>query len=162
MRSSTVGMFDMTDMAVDRADNALHGAHSTDQFVADTLNTLATANSVDIANTAGTEHPRMDRSRGHIPVPEGRARLRQANPKVRPPRKTPSSDCLLLNLFRPMIYTANSMPDIRLTKNDEHNSFPLKKVFARRFEKALQTSSTIAQDPAFGNLARCRVSRSPH
>ena len=83
----------MAGMAANKAGNALHGAHSTDQFVADTLDSLATANSVDIANTADTEHPSMDCSRGHVPAPEGRGRLRQANQKVQLPRKTLSSDC---------------------------------------------------------------------
>ena len=69
-------------MAADKAGNGLHGAHSTDQFVADNLNTLATANTADIANTADTEHPSMDCSRGHRPVPEGRGCLREANSKV--------------------------------------------------------------------------------
>ena len=77
-----MGIFDTAGMAADRAGNALHGAHSTGQFVADILNIPATANSADIANTADTEHPSMDCGRGHIPVPEGRGRLRQASPKV--------------------------------------------------------------------------------
>ena len=83
----------MAGMAANKAGNALNGAHSTDQFVADILDTLATANSADIANTADTEHPSMDCSRGHMAVPEGRGRLRQANPKVQLPTKTLSSDC---------------------------------------------------------------------
>ena len=87
----------MAGMDADRADNVLHVAHSTDQFVADNLNTLATANSTDIANTAGTEHPSMDHSTGHMPVPEGHGRLGQADQKVQLPSKTLSSDCPPLN-----------------------------------------------------------------
>jgi len=78
MRNSKVGIFDMAGRAADRADNALRAAHSTDRFVADILNTLATANSADIAETADTEHPSLDHSTGHMAVPEGRGRLKQA------------------------------------------------------------------------------------
>ena len=53
-------MFDTAGMASDRAGNAIHGDHSTDQFVANSLNTVATANSADIAHTADIEHPSMD------------------------------------------------------------------------------------------------------
>ncbi len=84
-------MFDMADMALNRAGNASRGAHSTGHSVANTLNTVATANTADIANTADTEHPSMDRSRGHTPVPEDRGCVREANPKVQLPRKTLSS-----------------------------------------------------------------------
>ena len=53
-------MFDTAGMASDRAGNAIRGDHSTDQFVANSLNTVATANSADIAHTADIEHPSMD------------------------------------------------------------------------------------------------------
>jgi hypothetical protein len=82
----------MTDTAVDRADNALRAAHSTDQFGADTLNNFATANSADIADTVDTACPSMDRSRDHT-VPEDPERPREANPKVQLPTKSLSSDC---------------------------------------------------------------------
>jgi hypothetical protein len=72
----------MAGMAAGTAGNALHGAHSTDQFVANTLNTVATANSSDVAGTVDIEHPSMDCSRGHRPVPEGCECPKQANPKV--------------------------------------------------------------------------------
>jgi hypothetical protein len=85
-------MFDMAGTAADKAGNALHGGHSTDQFVADTLSTAATANSAGIANIADTEHPSMDRRRGHTPVPEGRGRPEQADQKVQLSRKTLSSN----------------------------------------------------------------------
>lgn len=76
----------MPGMAADRAGSAGHGDHSTDQFVVNNLNTVATANSADIANTVGTEHPRMDRSTGHIPAPEGREPTKQADQKLQSPR----------------------------------------------------------------------------
>ena len=72
----------MAGMAANIAGSASHGARNTDQFVADTLNTVATANSADIANTADTEHPNMDCSRDHMPAPEDRERLRQAKRAV--------------------------------------------------------------------------------
>jgi hypothetical protein len=75
MHSSRVGRFDMAGMAADRAGNAWHGAHSTGQFVANILNTVATA------NTGDTEHPSMD-CRGHMPVPVGEECRRQENSKV--------------------------------------------------------------------------------
>jgi hypothetical protein len=75
-------MFDTAGMASDIAGNAIRGDHSTDQFVANSLNTVATVNSADIANTADIEHPSMDCSRGHRPVPEGCECPKQANPKV--------------------------------------------------------------------------------
>jgi hypothetical protein len=63
-------MLDTVGKGGDIAGNAIHGGRSTDQFVAGTLNTVATANSFDIANTGGIEDPNMDRnSRGHILVP---------------------------------------------------------------------------------------------
>jgi hypothetical protein len=86
MSNSKAGMFEMPGMAADRAGNAWHGDHSTDQFGANNLDTVATANSADIANTAGAEHPRMDRSTGHIPAPEGWGRIRQADQKLQSPR----------------------------------------------------------------------------
>ena len=61
-------MFEMPGMAADRAGNAWYGDHSTDQFGANNLDTVATANIGD------TEDPSMD-CRGHMPVPEGRKRL---------------------------------------------------------------------------------------
>jgi hypothetical protein len=71
----------MADRAADRAGSALHAAHSKDRSGADTLNSFATANSADIADTADTEHPSMDHSRD-MPVPEDRGRPRKANLKV--------------------------------------------------------------------------------
>ena len=57
--------------AADITGNAAHGGRSTGQFVANSLNTAATANSSGIANT-GTGHPNKDRSsKDYIPVPEG-------------------------------------------------------------------------------------------
>jgi len=85
-------MFDMPGMAANRAGNAWHADHSTDQFVANNLNTVATADSADIANTADTEHPRMEGSTGHMLVREGRGRVRQPEQKLQSPGKTPSSD----------------------------------------------------------------------
>jgi hypothetical protein len=76
--NSKVGTVETAGMAVDIAGSASHGDRSTDQFVADTLDTAATANNADIANTADTEHPRKDRSRGHMPVPEDRGHPGQA------------------------------------------------------------------------------------
>jgi hypothetical protein len=86
MRNSKAGRFDMLGMAADKAGSAGHGDHSTDQFVANNLNTVATANSADIANTAGTEHPRTDRSMRHIPGPEDREPIKQADRKLQSPR----------------------------------------------------------------------------
>ena len=82
----------MAGRAGDTADNALHEARSRDHIVANTVSIAATANIAGIANTADTEDPRMDRSRGHMAVPEGRGRLRQADQKLQSPRKKPSSD----------------------------------------------------------------------
>jgi len=59
LNSSRVGIFDTADRAADRAGSAPHAARSTDHFVADTVNTAATANIAD------TEHPHTDRSKGH-------------------------------------------------------------------------------------------------
>lgn len=59
MNSSRVGIFDTADRAADIVDSAPHAARSTDHFVADTVNTAATANIAD------TEHPHTDRSKGH-------------------------------------------------------------------------------------------------
>src|SRR2546427_12343124 len=87
MRSSRVGILDMAGKAADIVGSGAHGVRSTDRIVANTVNTAATA------NTADTEHPNMDRSKGHRPVPEGRGCQRQAHPKVQVSRKTLSSDC---------------------------------------------------------------------
>ena len=59
MNSSRVGIFDTADRAADIVGSAPHVARSTDHFVADTVNTAATANIAD------TEHPHTDRSKGH-------------------------------------------------------------------------------------------------
>ena len=100
-----MGIFDMAGRVADTAGNALHGDRSRDHVVASTANSLATANTVDIANTAGTEHPSMDRSRskGHMPVPEGQGRLGQADQKLQSPSKTLSSDCppLMITVVTP-------------------------------------------------------------
>ena len=62
IRNGKVNLFGMAGTAEGRAGSALHGDHSTDQFVANALNTAATVNSAGNANTAGTEHPSVDRS----------------------------------------------------------------------------------------------------
>jgi hypothetical protein len=80
-------------MAGDIAGNASHGARSMDRIVANTVSTAATADSADTANTVDTEHPNRDRSRNHMPAPEGRGRLGQAKRAVQPPRKDFSSSC---------------------------------------------------------------------
>ena len=59
LNSSRVGIFDTADRAADIVGSAPHAARSTDHFVADTVNTAATANIAD------TEHPNTDRSKGH-------------------------------------------------------------------------------------------------
>ena len=59
MNSSRVGIFDTAGMAADIAGSASHGARNTDHFVANIVNTAATANIAD------TEHPNTDRSKGH-------------------------------------------------------------------------------------------------
>ena len=66
-------------MAVNITGSASHGGRSTDHIVASTLDTAATANTADIADT---EHPNMDCSRGHMPVPVRRDCLRRAKPAV--------------------------------------------------------------------------------
>jgi len=86
-------MFDTGDMAPDIAGNALHGAHSRDRIALGTVNTPATANSADSANTADTEHPNTARNRDYISVLERRRCLREANPKVQLPTKMLSSNC---------------------------------------------------------------------
>jgi hypothetical protein len=92
MHSSKVGIFDMAGRTADRAGNALHVDHSTDRFVANMINSLATAYNADIANTADIEGPSTDRSRDMVVRP-GRERLSQARRKELGPRKTLSSDC---------------------------------------------------------------------
>ena len=92
MHSSKVGIFDMAGRTADRAGNALHVAHSTDPFVADMLNRLATAYNADIANTADIDNPSTDRSRDMVVRP-GRERLSQARRKKQGPRKSLSSGC---------------------------------------------------------------------
>jgi len=72
-------MSDMAGRVVDRAGNVLHEGRSRGHFAANTLGTVATADTAGIANIADTEHPRTERSRGHIPVPEGWGRPRQAD-----------------------------------------------------------------------------------
>jgi hypothetical protein len=89
MRNSKVGRFDMSGTGADRAGNASRGDHSRDQFPASSPNTVATADSADIASTAGTEHPR---STDHRPAPEGEGYLTIAQPKVRLSPRTFSSD----------------------------------------------------------------------
>ena len=86
MRSSRVGIPDTAGKAADIVGSGARGVRSTDRIVADTVNTAATA------NTADTEHPSMDRSKGHRPAPEGRGCSKQEKPAVSPPRKTFSSD----------------------------------------------------------------------
>jgi hypothetical protein len=56
MNSSRVGIFDTADRASGIAGSALHGDRSTDRFVANTVNTAATANIAD------TERPNTDHS----------------------------------------------------------------------------------------------------
>ena len=80
----------MADRVVGRAGNALRAARNTGRFVADILNSFATANSTDIANTAGIENPSRGQGTGYI-VLEDRGHPRQANQKVRWPTKTFSS-----------------------------------------------------------------------
>jgi hypothetical protein len=82
--SSRVGIFDTAGIAVNTAGSASRVVRSTDHIVANTANTA------DIADTAF--HPNTDHSKGHMPVPEGRGRPRQAKPAVQLPRKTFSSD----------------------------------------------------------------------
>lgn len=66
-KSSRAGISNMADTAADIAGSALYADRSTDRFLAGILNTVATADSFDTANT-GTEHrPNMDR--GRTPVP---------------------------------------------------------------------------------------------
>ena len=104
----------MAGRVADTAGNALHGDRSRDHIVASIASRLATANSFDIANTAGTEHPSMDRSRsrGHMPVREGRGRPGQADQKVQSPSKTLSSDCppLIITVVTPRNKKARCMP----------------------------------------------------
>jgi len=76
MRSSRVGIPDTAGKAADIVGSGARGVRSTDRIVANTVNTAATA------NTADTEHPHMDRNKGHRPAPEDRGCPRQANPKV--------------------------------------------------------------------------------
>lgn len=57
----------MTGKAAGIAGNALHAGRSTDQFVAGTVNTVATADSFGTANTGTEDRTNMDR--GYIPVP---------------------------------------------------------------------------------------------
>ena len=63
MNSSRVGILDTADRAVDIVGSAPHAARSTDHFVADIVNTAATANIAD------TEYPNTDRSRNHMTAP---------------------------------------------------------------------------------------------
>ena len=64
LNSSRVGIFGTADRAANRAGSASYGDRSTDHFVANTVNTAATA------NIAGTEHPNTDRNRDHRTAPE--------------------------------------------------------------------------------------------
>ena len=66
MNSSRVGIFDTADRAADIVGSAPHAARSTDHFVADTVNTAATANIAD------TEYPNTDRSKDHMTAREER------------------------------------------------------------------------------------------
>ena len=66
MNSSRVGIFDTADRAADIVGSAPHAARSTDHFVADTVNTAATANIAD------TEYPNTDRNKDHMTAPEER------------------------------------------------------------------------------------------
>jgi hypothetical protein len=91
-------MFDTGDMAPDIAGNALHGAHSRDHIAPGRVNTPATANSCDSANTADTEHPNTVRSRGYMSVLERRRCLTEGNPKVQLPTEMLSSNCPPLKL----------------------------------------------------------------
>jgi len=59
MNSSRADIFGTADRAADRVGSASHGARNTDHFVANIVNTAATANIAD------TEHPHTDRSKGH-------------------------------------------------------------------------------------------------
>ena len=95
----------MIGKVADIAGNAVHEGRSTGHFVANTLNTVATANSSDIANTADTEHPRKDRSKDQIPAPEGRGRPRQVVQKLQLPGTRFSLDCPPLSNYS--IDTAN-------------------------------------------------------
>jgi len=69
-------------MAGDIAGSASRGARSTGHIVANRPNIAATADTADTASTVDTEHPSMDRSKDHMPAPEGRGRLRQAKQAV--------------------------------------------------------------------------------
>lgn len=64
IKSSRVGIFDMAGKAAEIARNAVHAGRSTDRFAAGNLNTVATADSFDTANTGTEDHP----NKGHIPV----------------------------------------------------------------------------------------------
>ena len=61
-QNSRVGRADRTGTGEDIAGSASHVSHSTDQFVANTPDIAATANTADIAGTVDIEHPNMDRS----------------------------------------------------------------------------------------------------
>ena len=61
-------------MAGDITGSASHGARNTGRIAANTVNTPATANSLD---TADTENPNRDRSRGRMPEPALRGCPRQ-------------------------------------------------------------------------------------
>ena len=72
MNSSRVDIFGTADRAADRAGSASHAARNTDHFVANTVNTAATANIAD------TEHPNTDRSKVHRTAREDSGCLRPA------------------------------------------------------------------------------------
>jgi hypothetical protein len=57
-----------------------------DQFAVNTLGTVATAYSVDIAHTPGTEHPNMYPDTGRT-VPEDRWHVVQKERKLQSPRQ---------------------------------------------------------------------------
>ena len=85
-------MLDRAGRAVDIADNALRADHSRDRSGANIPNTVATADNVGNANIAGNEHPRRERSTGHIPGLEDPGRPGRTDQTSQPPRKTLSSD----------------------------------------------------------------------
>ena len=85
-------MLDRAGRAADIADNALRADHSRDRSGANIPNTVATADNAGTANIAGSEHPRSERSMGHIPGLEDPGRPGRTDQISQPPRKTLSSD----------------------------------------------------------------------
>ena len=101
----------MADKAEDKAGNASRGGRSTDQLLADILNTVATAgssNSSDTADTAGIPDHIDHRSKDkvHRPVLLSQGCVREAGRRPRLPGKKssssfcPFSSCLIRNFNR--------------------------------------------------------------